>query len=83
MNEFDSMTDWYRDRTIHALEAAGHLRVDQEKSNRLIGPFEARRSGINGFEIVSSDGTTGVWVIGEENANELVKLMTQAQRLLA
>jgi hypothetical protein len=69
---------WHRLKTIFALEAAGHIQVAHQRPGKLVGPFEARRSGINGFEIVSSDGTIAVWIIGEENANELVKLMNLA-----
>jgi len=69
---------WHRLKTIVALEAAGHVQIAHQPPGSLIGPFEARRSGTNGFEIVNSDGATAVWVIGKDNANELVKLMNLA-----
>jgi hypothetical protein len=69
---------WHRLKTIFALEAAGHIQINHQPSGKLVGPFEARRSSTNGFEIVNSNGATVVWVIGEENANKLVKLMNLA-----
>ena len=69
---------WHRLKTIFALEAAGHVQVAHQPPGSLIGPFEACRSGTNGFEIVNSDGATAVWVIGEDNASDLVKLMNLA-----
>jgi len=69
---------WHRDRTIQALESAGHFRVDQESAKGLIGPFEAVRSSTNGYVVNGDDGASGVWVYGEDNAATLVSLMNVA-----
>ena len=66
---------WHRERTIQAVEAAGHFRVDQEIAKGLIGPFEAVRSSTNGYVVNGDNGTSGVWIYGEDNAARLVALM--------
>jgi hypothetical protein len=45
---------------------------------KLVGPFAARRSDVDGdgFEIADSDGMVAVWTRGEALAANLAKLMT-------
>lgn len=47
---------------------------------RLVGPFEARRSSENGFEVVSGDGTVSVWAYGRPNAEKLVSALNLLHR---
>jgi hypothetical protein len=67
---------WHATKTVGALEQAGHRRTDQPiLTDRLVGPFESRRNGGDGYEIVSGDGTVAVWVRGEHIAETVVKLL--------
>ena len=74
---------WNRQKTLEALEAAGHpCRGHQEPSPqaRLVGPFEARQSSLNGFEIVSGDGTVSLWGYGQHKVEKVVALLNLGYR---
>lgn len=76
---------WDRKKTIKALEAAGHKRVNGEKEptpegRGLNGPFDTRKSSTNGYEIVNGDGTVNAWVIGQSSAEWLVAILNLAHR---
>lgn len=47
---------------------------------RLVGPFEARRSSENGFEVVSGDGTVSLWGYGQHKVEKVVALLNLAYR---
>lgn len=66
---------WDREKTILALEQAGHKRVPQKSSARITGPFSMVENGLNAFQILSGDGTVAIWVIGQENADIVVRLL--------
>lgn len=72
---------WHQRKTVHALQAAGHrLRGQYEPifEKRLQGPFEARESSTNGIELVDGNGEVGIWVVGQSNADRLVRLLNLA-----
>jgi hypothetical protein len=72
---------WQATKTIAALEQAGHCRIDQSPlEGRLVGPFEARGNGGDGFEIVDSDGATVAWVRGEVAASKIDWLLNLAHK---
>jgi hypothetical protein len=66
---------WNTEKTITALEKAGHRRADQHAApaptqsiSRLVPPFSPHRSSENGFELPGGDGAVAIWVWGEDNA---------------
>lgn len=77
---------WHAEKTIAAIEAAGHLRVlnpppELVQPPTLNGPFSVRKSEEGTFQIVSTDGAVAVLVTGEANALFLRNLLNTAQRL--
>jgi len=77
---------WNAERTVAALEAAGHRRVGTPVPvPALTGPFTTRPSSPDGgegdgYEIAGRDGEVGIWVRGQRNAERLVNLMNLAHR---
>ncbi len=74
---------WNSEKTVKALEAAGHEVRIQPGSELLApctlnGPFEHRKHPQFGFEVVNGDGTVAVLVTGEENARFLCRLLNLA-----
>ncbi len=77
---------WVVDRTVAALERAGHQRVsppplDLVEPPPLLGPFQARTSEKGQTEIVGADGHVSVIVSGERNAKIVVGLLNLAHRV--
>ena len=68
---------WNTAKTVAALEQAGHQQIvrlptmPMPPTDRLTGPFTLERSGINGYLIRGGDGTTSMWVYGEQAAQKL------------
>lgn len=74
---------WSREKTVAALQSAGHRlkpHFDPAIDGRLRGPFEARKSSANGFELVDVNGHIAIWVMGEKNAQVVVELMNLATK---
>jgi hypothetical protein len=76
---------WHAEKTVTALEAAGHRRVSPApvelvEPPRLLGPFTTRQGEGGQIEVVGADGNVGVLVSGERNANSVVALMNLAHR---
>lgn len=71
---------WHRAKTVAALEQAGHQQIAQMSAGRLNGPFTARQSSVNGYQIVNGDGTVSTWNMGKENARDLSCLMNLAYK---
>jgi hypothetical protein len=76
---------WHSEKTIKALEEAGHRLALHPASEllahcKLNGPFEHRRNPQFGHEVVNGDGTVVVWVRGDDNADFLCKLLNSAHR---
>lgn len=72
---------WQQEKTIAALRSAGHRlkrQYEPPNVNRLVGPFEAKISSRNGYEIVGGDGDVGMWVTGQTNAESVVLLLNLA-----
>ena len=74
---------WVAEKTVPALERAGHRRVvppplELVDPPSLAGPFTARARGDGQFEIVGSDGNVGVIVVGERNAKPVLSLLNLA-----
>jgi len=72
---------WNQKKTVAALQSAGHrLRGQYEPifEQRLQGPFEARKSSSNGYELIDGNGEVGIWVVGQSNADRLVRLLNLA-----
>lgn len=77
---------WHSEKTVAALEAAGHLRVLNPPSElvqppALKGPFSLRKNGDGTHQIVSTDGAVAVAVAGEGNAAFVKKLLNAAQKV--
>lgn len=79
---------WHRIKTLSALASAGFHPVKQDDKTpaaedgggRLTGPFELRQSSTNGFEIISSDGTVSVWVVGHRTAHFIHGMLNLAYK---
>jgi len=71
---------WDRDKTVKALEEAGHWARTPVSTGRIIGPFTARQSSENGYEVVSGDGTTSISIRGEWNADVVTRLLNLAYK---
>lgn len=72
---------WHVDKTIAALEKAGHKRLGCEiETPALIGPFTSRQSGECGHEIVNAEGKVPIWINGKENAERVVWLLNVAHQ---
>jgi hypothetical protein len=77
---------WNTEKTAAALEQAGHKQIVKPpsmpipKTTRLVGPFTLERSGTNGFVIRDGDGTTCIWVYGEETAHKVLRLLNVAYK---
>ncbi len=76
---------WHAEKTVAALEAAGHRRACPPPLNLvepppLLGPFEARASETGQTEVVGADGNVSIIVSGEKNSKFLVELLNLAHR---
>lgn len=76
---------WHSEKTVAALEVAGHRRIsppplDLVEPPSLLGPFAARTCEDGRIEVVSGDGSVGVIVVGERNAKTVVRLLNLAHR---
>ena len=72
---------WHQEKAIAALRSAGHRlkrQYEPPTDSRLRGPFEARKSSRNGYEIVGGDGDVGMWGTGQTNAESVVLLLNLA-----
>lgn len=72
---------WSRAKTIAALQAAGHRlkpHFDPTLDGRLRGPFEAKKSSENGFELVDVNGHATIFVMGEKNAERVMAVLNLA-----
>ncbi len=69
---------WHRLETIKALEAAGYKQVSRRSApTKLDGPFSVEASGEAGYKINCGDGTTAIWVLGDENARIVVAALNK------
>ena len=71
---------WDRDKAIAALEEAGHKRVPQQSSAKIVGPFSAVENGHNSFQILGGDRTVAISVLGRENADIVTRLLNLAHK---
>lgn len=76
---------WHSERTIKALEEAGHKVHIQPGHElfapcRLNGPFRCHPNEHFGHQVVNGDGTVAVCVTGEENARFLTSLLNLADK---
>jgi hypothetical protein len=72
---------WHHAKTVAALEQTGHRQIDQPiLPDRLVGPFESRANGGDGYEIIGGDGATVAWVRGELGATKIKNLLNLAHR---
>ena len=75
---------WNTAKTIAALEQAGHKQVIKPPmmvmpvNNGVTGPFTLERSGVNGYVVRGGDGTTSIWIYGEEPAQQVIRLFNVA-----
>jgi hypothetical protein len=77
---------WNKEEVVKLLESNGHRRADStepEAPSRsdevtLLGPFSARRSGEDGYELLDGNGKVGIWVRGEANAERVAALLSLA-----
>lgn len=79
------MWAWHTEKTVKALEDAGHEVVIQPGHDllapcRLNGPFEYRPNSQFGHEVVNGDGTVAVCVTGEENVRFVTRLLNLADK---
>lgn len=76
---------WHGEKTIKALEEAGHKVVIQPGHELLAlcrpnGLFQCRSNRQFGHEVVNGDGTVAVCVTGEENARFVNRLLNLADQ---
>jgi len=76
---------WHAERTVAALEEAGHRRVsppplDLVEPPALVAPFSLRPVESGAFDLVSADGGVGMRVWGSKNAEQVRKLLDLAGR---
>jgi hypothetical protein len=74
---------WHSEKTVKALEQAGHKLVALPGSELLMpvqlnGPFQHRPHPQFGQEIVNGDGSVCLWAQGEHNARFLCQLLNLA-----
>jgi hypothetical protein len=75
---------WDRDKTVQALEEAGHRcsgDLEDERLSvptRLVGPFVVRCRPDHGFDVVGGDDIANIQVRGQENAELLLRLLNLA-----
>ena len=72
---------WHAEKTVNALIEAGHRPTSPPpgellEASILEGPFMCRVNETGMYEIVGDDGFPAVWVIGEQNAKTVTRLMT-------
>ena len=75
-----SFYKWDADKTIKALENAGHRRKTPVSSEKIAGPFTAEKSSMNGYEILNGNGTVAIWVTGQWNAETVTALLNLAYK---
>lgn len=71
---------WHLQKTVAALEAAGHKRVPQPSTAKPTGPFSTVRRKGDEWLVLNSDGTYSVVVLGEDNAKRLVAVFNLADK---
>jgi hypothetical protein len=76
---------WHSQRTVAALEQAGHRRIPNPPPNlveppKLNGPFTKRVNEANGYDIVNGDGSVCVVVTGDRNADFVIELLALADK---
>jgi hypothetical protein len=74
---------WVVEKTVAALERAGHQRVDPPPLDLvepppLMGPFSERVCADGRVEILGSDGSMSLMVLGEQNAGFVLRLLNLA-----
>ncbi len=77
---------WHTEKTVKALEEAGHKRVNPPPLDLVVppalnGPFTQRLTDSGMTEIVGGDGTVTTFVLGDENARTVCDLLNVAHRL--
>lgn len=84
-----TFSTWSKEKVVTLLEQTGHQRKGVgvgdapspiPKRTNLVGPFAARKSSKDGYEIVGADGIVSVWVRGGTDADRLVALLNLAHR---
>jgi len=76
---------WHSQRTVAALEQAGHRRIFNPPPYlvdppKLVGPFTKRANETNGYDVVGGDGVVAIVVAGETNADFVVELLNVADK---
>ena len=76
---------WNSEKTVKALEQAGHRRIYNPPLGlvdppALNGPFAREVNTQNGFDIISGDGTVAIVVVGVRNAECLMELLNLADK---
>lgn len=72
---------WNEQKTVAALRSAGHRlkpHFDPTLDGRLRGPFEAKKSSANGYELADCTGHVAIWVMGEKNAERVTAVLNLA-----
>ncbi|NQU24327.1 MAG: hypothetical protein HQ567_23845 [Candidatus Nealsonbacteria bacterium] len=70
---------WHAEKTIAALEEAGHERIDVSV-HPLAGPFSLEQTGSHTYQIVNKDGTSSLRGLGMQNMDKLLELMNLAHK---
>ncbi len=78
-------TLWNAERTVSVLEEAGHTRIadppdDLVEPPRLKGPFSVQQADRGKWHISGTDGEVVVFVVGQENARFIGRLLNTAER---
>jgi hypothetical protein len=76
---------WHVENTVKALTEAGHALNVQPgctlvAQSNLNGPFAYRHHPQFGHEVVNGDGSVTIWVMGEDNARLLCRVLNLADK---
>ena len=77
---------WNKEKAVTLFEANGHRREDVAEPEMprsssevtLVGPFSARSTGGDGYELLGGNEKVGVWVRGEANAERIAAILSLA-----
>ena len=77
---------WNVAKTVAALEKAGHQQIvkppamPMSAGDQPVGPFTLEPSATNGYLVRGGDGTTSMWIYGDNLARKVIRLIQVADQ---